>query len=243
MRAHAIYAGRSQQPKMKKEKQIQIANSFSKLNVESKLDITITDKEFQILKNGIFAKSMDEKWNIFVLKDNIYFSRSWTNYCIYKVRYEIEKQSCRLNQVFIARDSNQYRFKSLEQDLNMFKRLLQMYINREDIFIDERLQLDLIKKTIEKYDPSNQYKKSIGQQSVELNCKIYHGLLKSSSDMIEVKGLKEFLNNSSKYDKDHNLLSLYLLKRIEPKEATTFYFNEDASEYVGQITIIKKEGS
>lgn len=228
---------------MKKEKQIQIANSFSKLNVESKLDITISDKEFQILKNGISAKSMDEKWNIFVLKNNIYFSRSWTNYCIYKVRYEIEKQSYHLNQIFITRDSNQYRSKSLENDLNMFKIVLQLYLKREDIFIDKRLQLDLIKKTIEKYDPNNHYKKSIGQQSVELNCKIYNLLLKSSSDMIEIKGLKEFLNNSSKYDKKHKLLSLHLSKRFEPKDATTFYFNADASEYVGQITKIKKEGS
>ena len=58
---------------MTTERKIQISESFSNEYVETELEIDLSEKEFELLKTGIFSGSMEEKWNIFVLNEFIYF--------------------------------------------------------------------------------------------------------------------------------------------------------------------------
>jgi hypothetical protein len=52
--------------------------------------------------------------------------------------------------------------------------------------------------------------------------------------------LENFKKNSMKYDKKYELLSLHLSTREDPKNATTYFFNQEATELIGQITIERK---
>ena len=64
---------------MKIDKQLQIAKSFSNFFEESILDINLEKKEYEILKQGIFSSDMDDKWNVFIIENFLYLSRSWTD--------------------------------------------------------------------------------------------------------------------------------------------------------------------
>lgn len=83
-----------------------------------------------------FAECMEDKWNVFAIDDNIYFARSWTNFCIYKVIVKKLNSTVILSHVNVNRDDEQYKSKDLEYDTILLKRLLQMYLEREDFYVD-----------------------------------------------------------------------------------------------------------
>lgn len=222
---------------MEIEKQIEIANSFSDEYEESILNIELTFDEFDILKEGIFSNDMDDKWNIFVLNQYLYFSRSWTDVCVYKVHLTQNQKKVILDNIRVTRDSNQYKIIDLKSDIDLFKELLQIYLNREGLYKDERFNIGLIKETIEKYDNNDINRKSIGFQSIDLNLQIYNSLLESNKERVQVDGFEDFKKNSLKYNKNYELYSLHISKKVNPKEATTYFFNQDATELIGQITI------
>ncbi|SHH79404.1 hypothetical protein [Winogradskyella jejuensis] len=225
---------------MKPERKIKIAESFSNKYAETELDIDLSQKEFEFLDRGIFAGNMDEKWNIFIHNDSLFFARSWTDNCIYKADLETKRRGIKLNKLKVTRNTDEYKGTDLKSDTDLFKKLLQMYLDREDLYIDERVNLPLIKSTIEKYSAQNELRKSIGSQSIELNLRIYNSLIESSSDYVTVIGLEELTNNTKKYDSKYELLSLHISNKENPKDSTTFFFNQEGTELLGQITIDKK---
>jgi hypothetical protein len=85
------------------------------------------------LEVGIFAGSMDQKWNIFVWNDILYFARSWTDFCIYKVSVKRQEQTVILSEFQVNRDDSQYKSKDLAYDTDLLKKLLQVFLKREDI--------------------------------------------------------------------------------------------------------------
>jgi hypothetical protein len=225
---------------MTTERKIQIAESFSNKYVETELDIDLSEKEFKLLKKGIFAGSMDEKWNIFVLNEFLYFARSWTNNCIYKASIKPKIGGIKINNLKITRNLTEYKGTDLKSDTNLFKKLLQMYLNREDLYTDERINLPLIKSTLEKYNGNNILRKSVGSQSIELNLSIYNSLIMSSSEFINVIGLNELTKNTENYKSNYELLSLHISNIENPKDSTTFFFNQEGTKLLGKITIERK---
>jgi hypothetical protein len=217
-----------------------IATSFPDKYETNRLDLEISTAEFKPFEDGIFSGSMDEKWNVFVLDETIYFARSWTNFCIYKVFAKRQSQTVILSDFQVSRDDNQYKSKDLDYDTVLLKKLLQMFLQREDFYYDPKLELPLIKKTIERLDPRNECKKSIGSNNVGLTRQIHNGLTteeqKKYFDIIGWTELKEMIADKSDSEP---LISLYLQNR-QTKSATTYYFDKDANELLGQITINKR---
>ncbi|RZK01383.1 MAG: hypothetical protein EOO46_20475 [Flavobacterium sp.] len=109
-----------------------IAASFPDQYETNRLDLELSAVEFRTFEDGIFAESMEEKWNVFVLSDIIYFARSWTNFCIYKVSVKKDKFHIVLSEFKINRDESQYRSKDLDYDTVLLKKLLKMFIKTED---------------------------------------------------------------------------------------------------------------
>ena len=222
---------------MDEEKKKEIANSFSDEFEEQDLGIKLTKEEFKILEEGIYARDMDEKWNVFTIDSNIYFARSWTGNCIFKVSFE-KGDEIHLKKIKVTRDSKKYKGDNLGDDMILFKRLLQMYLGREDLFVDDRLALSGIRKLIGRFDPDNRYKKSIETQTVGLCLSIFGTLQdETNKKYVEVIGLDEFKEKARKFDSGDELLCLHLSERDAPNSRTTFYFNDDATELVGQLTI------
>ncbi|MCQ4040391.1 hypothetical protein [Riemerella anatipestifer] len=217
-----------------------IATSFPDKYETNKLDLEISTNEFKIFEDGIFAGSMEEKWNVFVVSDILYFARSWTNFCIYKVFVKRQVETVILSDFQVSRDYNQYKSRDIDYDTVLLKKLLQMFLQREDFYSDPKLELPLIKRTIERLDPKNEFKKSIGSNNVGLTRQIHNALTTEEQEQyFEIIGWTELKKMIADKSDSEPLISLYMLNR-QNKSATTYYFDKEANELLGQITINKR---
>ncbi len=116
---------------MDNKRKIKIANSFSDKYSETELNLNLTKSEFGKFENGIYAESMDEKWNIFLVDNNMYWTRSWTNICIYKVEFEKLNGDVKLINMKVNRNPNEYNNNDLKYDVKIFKQLLDFYLNKD----------------------------------------------------------------------------------------------------------------
>jgi len=212
-----------------------IALSFPDKFDKATLAIEISYSEFKIFENGIFAASMDDKWNIFVLDNILYLARSWTNFCIYKVFTEKKDEKVILLDFQVNRDNNQYRSNNLEYDVALLKTILQTILKREGFYSDPKLDIPLIKATLEIIDPNNDCIKSIGSNDVGLTRQIHDGLnIDEQSKYCEVIGWTELKNNIRNKNDNEPLISLYVQNR-QTNSAVTYYFDKDAKQLLGKI--------
>ena len=217
-----------------------IAVSFPVDFDQAILALEISIAEFKIFEDGIFAADMDSKWNVFVIDDILYLARSWTNFCIYKVFTKRENEKVFLSKFQASRDGNQYGNKDIEFDIVLLKKLLQMFLQREDFYSDPRLELPLIKATIKNIDPDNECKKSIGNSDVGLTRQNYDGITTyEQKKYCDVSGWAELKREISDKSDSEPLISLYLQNR-KTNSAVTYYFDKDAKKLLGQIIIQRR---
>ncbi len=203
-----------------------IAASFPIEFEEAMFGVHITSEEYCILYDGIFSKDMDSKWHIFGLNDIIFFARSWTSFCVYKVFVKEINDGYLLEKIQVNRNQQQYRSWGIEQDIIWLKRLLKAYLQREDLFVEPELSIPIIKKTIEQVDPNNEYKKSVGSNNIGLTRSLH-----SSNDI----GWLDLEQNLKTKPKEEPLISVFFLRRDNPKDSFTLYFNKEGSSLLGRI--------
>ncbi len=226
---------------MNETKKQEIANSFPDQFETNKLNLKIQTSDFEVFEKGIYAESMDEKWHVFVLDGIIYFARSWTNNCIYKVFSSRNSEFVILSKFQVNRNESEYKSNDLDYDTVLLKELLQMFLNREDFYSDPKLELPLIKNTIEEVDPNNDFKKSIGLNNVGLIRQIHNGLTtEEQKKHIDVIGWEELKRMIADKDETEPLISLYLQNR-KNKTAITYYFDQGANKLLGQIRIKRQK--
>jgi len=214
-----------------------IASSFPDKFEQSNLGIEISSSEFKTFEDGIFANSMDDKWNVFVLDNILFWARSWTDFCIYKVFTKRQDDSVILSYFQVNRDEKQYRSRDLHYDTVLLRKLLQMFLQREDFYSDPELDLPLIKATIQNIDTNNECKKSIGSNNVGQTRQIHNGLTTDEQKKYcEVIGWKELRDKIANKKDDEPMVSLYLQNR-NTNSAVTYYFDKNANELLGQIII------
>ncbi|GER58249.1 hypothetical protein ULMA_03570 [Patiriisocius marinus] len=228
---------------MTPEIQKKIAESFFHKYAETELNIELNENEFGLFQKGVFAASMDEKWNIFIEDSSIFFVRSWTDNCIFKVGFEKNNGKTILNNLKVTRDKLQYKSTDIEYDTNMFKKVLEIYLKRKDLYPDKRINLPLIQRTIEKHKIDYESKNHISSQSIELILKMYDALIMSSSKLINVIGIEELRKNTAEFKAEYELLSLHLSEKENPRNSITFFFNQNGTELIGKIIIERRKAS
>ena len=113
------------------ERKTQIANSFSGKYAEAILNLKLTPLEFSKFELGIYAASMEEKWNIFLIGNDMYWARSWTDNCIFKIAFERQGEVVELKNIKVTRDPFIYKSTNLESDLETFKHMLNFYLSKK----------------------------------------------------------------------------------------------------------------
>jgi len=222
------------------QEQKQIAIAFSDKFQEFDLDLKLTADEFNLFDNGVSANSMDEKWNILVLDNFMCWTRSWTDNLIYMIQLKRETDVVILEKGFVTRDKTKYMSDDIGEDKTLFLQLLQIYLERDDIYVDPEFQLDVIKKTIKKFDPTGNCKKFIGHNNIGETKKIYEALMQEDQRAyFDVIGWNELKQNLSNRDDNEPLLSLYLQGR-QTNSAVTYYFDKEVKSLLGQIVIKSK---
>ena len=226
--------------KMTFERQKEIANSFSDKFEEIELDLKLSKNEFRTFENGIFSQSMDEKWNIFVINDYIYFARSCTNYCTYKVRFIRQKNSVLLNKAFVTANKTQYNYAEIRQAKVSLLRLVQVILDRDDIYVEPEFEINLIKETILIHDPNKECRKSIGYNDVGLTRQIHNAMTtEEQQKFYDVIGWSEVRKKIEDKKDDEPLISLHLHNK-KTSSGITYYFDKDGKELLGQIVIQRK---
>src|SRR5450631_254194 len=154
----------------------EIADSFPTEYAEFDLGLTLPVSDWEVFEKGISSTGMDEKWNVFSLAGELYWARSWTNHCVFKIFVNKQVNAVKFGKTYVNRNTKQFNSADVEQDRILLLKLIQMYLKREDLYVDPKLELPLIRETIGHYDPRNEYKKSVGSNGVGLTKHIYDSL-------------------------------------------------------------------
>jgi hypothetical protein len=96
-----------------------------RLRVQLPFERSFTETEFLRLKQGIELQSMEERWHIFFREPWLHFVRSWTGFCVYKVRLEKRGESCTIVGSWVSRDSRQYGGIDAREDAEMLCSLIE----------------------------------------------------------------------------------------------------------------------
>ena len=113
---------------MTDKRKLKIAQSFSDKFAQTNVNIELSATDFEKLKHGIYARSTEEKWNAFLLDNYMYWSRSWTDICIYKVRIERNLDGIALTKLKVTRNPDEYGSTNLEHDVRLFKKFLGFFL-------------------------------------------------------------------------------------------------------------------
>lgn len=220
------------------EQRIRIANSFSCKFEEFQLHIKLPAQEFSIFEEGVFAKSMDEKWNIFIVENYLYWARSWTNKCIYKIQFFHEGDSIRLIRGFVTKNKQEYNSDDIDKDRILFLELLQTYLERDDLYIDPAYHYEAVKQVIAGYEPANLYTKSIGLQSVAINKMIYQSIIHFGENYAAKTGWTDFYDKIKEMNDNEDILSLYIHEKGTNK-GTTYHFDKDGKKLINIIVPVE----
>ena len=72
------------------------------------LDRAFSLQEMERICRGLIPQQMEDKWFIYYRDDVLYFHRSWTGFCIYVVRFEVDDEQGRMVEAEVNRDAEQY---------------------------------------------------------------------------------------------------------------------------------------
>ena len=92
-----------------------------------KYNLVLSFDKWNLLKQGLVPKVMEDRWFVFLEDNIVYFVRSWTGNCIFTVEIKImEDNNVLLHKVKMEEDKNIYRGDSPAETLEL---LIKMVIN------------------------------------------------------------------------------------------------------------------
>lgn len=81
--------------------------------------------QFEEIKNGYASMGMDDQWDIYFDRGELFLHRSWTGNCIFVATIEVNDEGgATVTKVLVNRDEKQYKFTSIEQDEILFKQVI-----------------------------------------------------------------------------------------------------------------------
>lgn len=90
-----------------------------------------SQEEFDRIAAGVIPEQMEDKWFIFYEAPWVYLHRSWTGFCIFKVRFEVIGESVKIAEVYVNRDPTQQMNTDDERDASMLRILLDSRAKRD----------------------------------------------------------------------------------------------------------------
>jgi hypothetical protein len=76
--------------------------------IRVELSAQFSQAEFELISLGRISREMEEKWFIFLEDEWLYFHRSWTGNCIFKLRLEPNNDGYSVAEAWANGDSGQY---------------------------------------------------------------------------------------------------------------------------------------
>ncbi|MEH2359184.1 hypothetical protein [Nostoc sp.] len=102
-------------------------SAFTNITVEK----PYSQEEFDRIAAGVIPEQMEDKWFIFYEAPWLYLHRSWTGFCIFKVRFEVVGESLKIAEVYVNRDPTQQLNTDDERDASLLGILLDSRAKRD----------------------------------------------------------------------------------------------------------------
>ena len=77
------------------------------LKTQLQVEEIFTKEEYEYLSWGLIPKRMEDKWFIYLKEDWLNFHRSWTGFCIFKVRLERFEDGYKIAEAWVNSDPEQ----------------------------------------------------------------------------------------------------------------------------------------
>ncbi|MEH2094588.1 hypothetical protein [Nostoc sp.] len=90
-----------------------------------------SQEEFDRITAGVIPEQMEDKWFIFYEAPWMYLHRSWTGFCIFKVRFEVVGDSVKIAEVQVNRDPAEYSNTDDKRNASMLLILLNSLSGRD----------------------------------------------------------------------------------------------------------------
>jgi hypothetical protein len=105
-----------------------------RLRIQIPFERIFTEAEFLLLKRGFVAESMEDRWHIFFKDPWLHFVRSWTGFCVYKIRLEESDGGYKIVRAFASRDSKQHGGTDAREDVETLSSLIDhLLLDRDQI--------------------------------------------------------------------------------------------------------------
>ena len=88
------------------------------------MDESIPSAAMRIVKYGHIPDAMEDHWFMYCDETTIRYYRSWTGFCIYVAKYEDDGETCRITELTVNREPEQYTCTDNEHDVALFMALL-----------------------------------------------------------------------------------------------------------------------
>jgi hypothetical protein len=85
---------------------------------------TFTHEEYERIRSGHHSAELNNRWYVHTENNWVHFVRSWTRYCIFKVKLEAGENTVRAAEVWVNRDPSQYNNIDLAYDLDTLEGLI-----------------------------------------------------------------------------------------------------------------------
>lgn len=109
-------------------------NPMPESRAELKIERRYTAVEYSQMKNGLVPHEMEDKWFIFLENNVLYFHRSWTGNEIYRMEFvQQADDSVVVKHCLVNRDSEQYRFDTDDNDIQIVCFLIDRLLLRKDV--------------------------------------------------------------------------------------------------------------
>ncbi len=114
-----------------------------RLRVQIPFERSFTRQEFSRLSRGLPAQSMDDRWTIFFKDPWLTVVRSWTGFCIYKVRIEKNGLEYKVAKVLVNRDRRQYGGDDPQEEAELLSHLIDEMLLRDRDFRRTRQRITI----------------------------------------------------------------------------------------------------
>lgn len=88
------------------------------------MEVSIPSWAMNIVRYGHIPDAMEDHWFMYCDDTTIRYYRSWTGFCIYVAKYEDDGVECRITELMVNREPEQYRETNNDKDVALFMALL-----------------------------------------------------------------------------------------------------------------------
>ena len=106
---------------------------FPEKHTRVKLGWKFDPYDSYLISRGFVPQCMEDKWFIYLEGDQLFFRRSWSGICAFKVMMRIAEDGMEATECLINQDSQEYSFTNTDHEVRMVRWLIDFMLLKNDV--------------------------------------------------------------------------------------------------------------